>query len=65
MIQALAILPLRRMDCGSTYMMKSGDLPMATQSAQALLVDSKKSSANRNIFQLLAIQDDLFFLNYG
>jgi hypothetical protein len=42
-------------------MMKSGDLPMATQSAQALLVDSKKSSANRNIFQLLAIQDDLNF----
>jgi hypothetical protein len=45
-------------------MVKSADLPMAIQSAQALPVDSKKSSANRNIFQLLAIQDDLFFLNY-
>ena len=64
MIQALAILPLRRMDCGSTYIVKSGDLPMATQSAQALLVDSKKSSANRSMVRLLAIQDGLIFLGY-
>jgi hypothetical protein len=45
-------------------MVKSADLPMAIQSAQALLEASSKSSANRSIFQLLAIQDGLIFLGY-
>ena len=45
-------------------MVKSADLPMAIQSAQALLEASSKSSANRSIFQLLAIQDGLIYLVY-
>ena len=49
---------------GVAYLVKTVDLPMATQPAQALPVASKKSSANRNIFPLLAIQDSLIFLDY-